>query len=384
MLQLLDLETIEFIPVYQPSLDGTEIKNVLEALQSGWISSKGEFIQQFENRFSKFIGVDHASAVTNGTVAIHLALLALNIQPGDEVIVPTFTYVASINPVVQMNAVPVFVDCENQFWQIDPEAIRRKITSKTKAIIITHLYGHPCDMDAIMQIAKEYNLSVVEDAAEAFGTYYKGKHVGTFGDIATFSFYGNKTITTGEGGMVVSNRFDLIERVNLYKNQANDPHKKYWHADIGYNYRMTNITAAIGCAQLNKSQWILARKQAIALQYENLFKNTSIQIQPVAAYAIPSFWMVSILLPHAKYRNDLIDYLQQQNIETRPLFYPTHTMPMFARFLKETDSFSNTESIHSRGLNLPSWPGMSDQQIQRVTQSIHDFMITAKWLKNGK
>ena len=238
------------IPVYQPELSGNEKKYVNECLDTTWISAKGRFVKDFENGFAGYLGVNHAVSVCNGTVALHLALMTLGIGEGDEVILPSLTYVASANAVTYTGAKPVFADSLYESWQIDPKDIERKITEKTRAIMVVHLYGQPCDMDAIMKIAHEHNLFVVEDCAEAFGSKYKGRYVGSFGDIAAFSFYGNKTITTGEGGMVVTNDRQLAERAAHIKDQGMSAEREYWHDIIGYNYRMTNICAAIGLAQL--------------------------------------------------------------------------------------------------------------------------------------
>ena len=247
-------------PVYQPSLGQKEKDNVLECLDSTWISSKGKFINQFEDSFSKFIGIRHSAAVCNGTVAIHVALLALGIGEGDEVIVPSFTYIASVNTIAYTGAKPVFIDSDLYTWQIDPEKIEEKITPKTKAILTVHLYGQPCEMDAILSIAKKYKLYVLEDCAEAFGSLYKSRFVGTFGNISTFSFFGNKTITTGEGGMVVTNDPFLHEKVIHLKGQGLAKDREYYHDIIGYNYRMTNICAAIGCAQLERASELITKK----------------------------------------------------------------------------------------------------------------------------
>jgi perosamine synthetase len=249
------------IPVYQPSLKGNEKKYVNECLDSTWISSKGKFVNQFENAFAEYVGVKHAATVSNGTVAIHLALLALGIGEGDDVIVPTLTYIASVNSIAYTGANPVFVDSLQDSWQIDPADVVKKITPRTKAIMAVHLYGHPCDMDALMEICKKHDLFLIEDCAEAIGTLYKGKHVGTFGDISTFSFFGNKTITTGEGGMVVTNDETLHDRSLHFKGQGLAKHRQYWHDVIGYNYRMTNICAAIGLAQLEQIEQVLIEKK---------------------------------------------------------------------------------------------------------------------------
>ena len=262
-------ETMSYrYPVYQPYLTGLEKEYVNDCLDSTWISSKGKYIAEFEQRFASYIGVRRALTVSNGTVAIHVALEALKIGRGDEVLVPTFTYVASANAVAYTGATPVFVDSEAAYWQIDVKDAERKITSRTKAIMPVHLYGHPCDMDAVMALAHKHGLAVVEDCAEAIGATWRGRHVGTFGDVATFSFFGNKTITTGEGGMVVTNSDATAAMVTRLKGQGLSAGREYFHDLIGYNYRMTNICAAIGCAQMERLPEIFEMKLRIAAWYK--------------------------------------------------------------------------------------------------------------------
>ena len=253
------------IPIYQPDLSGNEKKYVADCLESTWISSKGKYIPLFENSFAKYVGVKHAAAVCNGTVAIHLALLTLGVGPGDEVIVPTLTYIASVNAISYVGATPVFCDSLYSTWQMDVADVEKKITAKTKAILAVHLYGHPCEMDPLVALCKQHGIFLIEDCAEALGSLYSEKHVGTFGDIATFSFFGNKTITTGEGGMVVTNDETLIERTRHFKGQGLAQHREYWHDVIGYNYRMTNIEAAIGLAQLNVLILFCKRKKILLI-----------------------------------------------------------------------------------------------------------------------
>ena len=241
-----DIMSDHFIPVSAPTLAGNEKRYVMDCLESNWISARGKYVEQFEAAFAEFCGVRHGVSCTNGTVALHLALLALGIGPGDEVIVPTLTFVATANAVRYCGATPVFVDCEPETWNIDPGLIESRITPKTKAIIVVHLYGHPVDMDAVMSLADRHGLFVVEDAAEAHGAIYRGRMVGSIGHIATFSFFGNKVISTGEGGMVTTDDAELARIVRLLKEQGMDPKRRYWYPVVGYNYRMTNVTAAIG------------------------------------------------------------------------------------------------------------------------------------------
>jgi perosamine synthetase len=358
------------IPIYSPDLNGNEKKYVIECIDTSWISSRGRFVQEFERRFSERIKVQHATAVSNGTVALHLALEALGIQEGDEIIVPTLTYIASVNAISYTGATPVFCDSEELSWQMDPEDVSRRITPKTRAIMVVHLYGQACDMDAIMRIAKEHNLFVIEDCAEAFGTLYKGQHVGAFGDISTFSFFGNKTITTGEGGMVVSNDKTLLERARHLKGQGLATHREYWHDVIGFNYRMTNIQAAIGLAQLERADEFIEKKRSIYEWYAKGLNGLPVNLHREKSGTLHSFWMISLLVENPDLRDPLRDYLKGCGIETRPLFYPVHTMPMYS---KNYHKFPIAEDLGWRGINLPSWPGLSIDQVSFIVESIRNF-----------
>ena len=362
--------------VYQPSLEGNEKKYVNECLDTTWISSKGEFIQRFEQGFADFIGADHATSVHNGTVAIHLALLAAGIGEGDEVIVPTFTYVASVNTIVQAGATPVFCESRADSWQIDVEDAERRITPKTKAIMAVHLYGHPCQMDALQAVCAKHKLLLVEDCAEAFGTLYKGQHVGTFGDTATFSFFGNKTITTGEGGMVVCKDTEVAKRAYHLKNQGVSSTRQYWHDVVAYNYRMTNIQAAIGVAQLERANEIIEKKRKIGAWYAEELKDLPVNTHKEIGDVRHSYWMVSLLAPDASARDALRTHLAAEGIETRPLFYPAHTMPMFEHLTKE--SFPVAADLAARGMNLPSYPGLSQDDVKAICVSIRGYFAQAK------
>lgn len=354
-------------PVYQPTLLGNEKKYVEECLDSNWISSKGKFVNLFERKFNEFIGSAFSTTVSNGTVALHLALLALDIKEGDEIIVPTFTYIASVNAIKYCGATPVFVDSLESNWQIDPADVKRKISSKTKAILCVHLYGHACDMDALIKISKEKSLFLVEDCAEALGTKFKNKFVGTFGDVSTFSFYGNKTITTGEGGMVSTNNEKVYNKLVHLKGQGLDKGKEYWHDIIGYNYRMTNIAAAIGVAQLERVGEVIGRKRAIATQYKQKLNKHGIIFHQEEENVFHSYWMCSILIEDKNDRDGLRVHLSNNGIETRPLFYPIHTMPMYE--LKDVQ-FKVANDISSRGINLPSYPSLSDSDVEFISETI--------------
>lgn len=357
------------IPVYQPYFTGREKEYVNQCLDSTWISSKGEFISRFERSFAHYIGATHATTVCNGTVAIHLALEALGIGPGDEVIVPTLTYIASVNTIIQAGATPIFVDSLERTWQIDPEDVKRKITPSTKAVMVVHLYGLPCDMDAITAICAEHGLLLIEDCAEAFGSRYKGQHVGTFGDAATFSFFGNKTITTGEGGMVVTKSKEVMERAYHLKNQGVSQTREYWHDAVAYNYRMTNICAAIGLAQLEQADSILAKKRQIAMWYQEGLAGLPLRIHAEEQGTVHSFWMCSIVVDDSAARQPLRDHLKRAGIETRPLFYPSHTLPHCAT----NKSFPIAESLASRGINLPSYPSLERKDVEFVIYNVRKF-----------
>ena len=358
-----------FYPVYQPSIIGNAKKYTLECIDSGWISSKGKFVKLFEESFSKFQGGGFSTTVTNGTVALHLALKILDIKENDEIIVPSLTYIASVNAIKYVNAKPIFIDSELSSWNIDTSKIEEKITKKTKAIIAVHLYGAMCNIQKLKNICEKYNLFLIEDAAEAFGSEYRGRKSGTFGDIATFSFFGNKTITTGEGGMVYSNDEEKIKRVASLKNQAVSSEIEYWHEEIGYNYRMTNICAAIGLAQIEVAKDLIAKKQKIAFLYKDYLKNLPITFQKEEYNSFHSFWMVTILVKDKSQRDDLRYFLKNNNIDTRPVFYPANKMkPHWT-----PDSFSIANFVSDTGLNLPSYPDLNENDIKYICKKIKSF-----------
>jgi perosamine synthetase len=361
---------MDFIPVYSAKLGGNEENYVLDCIRSSWISSRGSYIAKFESVFSEFTKISYSSTVSNGTVALHLALLALGIKENDEVILPSFTYIASVNAVKYVNAIPVFVDSEDKYWQINTGKIEEKITPKTKAIMAVHLYGHPCEMDELKRICKKYNLFLIEDCAEAFGTLYKNQHVGSFGDISTFSFFGNKTITTGEGGMVASSNKNLIDKVNKLKSQGLEGKKEYWHDEIGYNYRMTNICAAIGLAQLETVTSIIAKKREIASLFIDFFKDKKyLEFHNESPDSFHTYWMCSIRLKNSALRDSLRSFLREKNIETRPAFYLANQMPIY--FSEE--QFPIAESISSSVINIPSWPDLSIPQLNYICEQIDSF-----------
>ena len=356
-------------PVYIPLLDGNERKYVDECIDTSWISSRGHFVNDFEKAFASYIGMKYATGVCNGTVAIHLAMVALGIKKGDEVIVPTFTYVASANPIIMVGATPVFVDSKKDDWQMDPEDVRCKITSNTKAIVAVHLYGHPCDMDPIMKIAKENNIYVIEDCAEAIGSEYHGKKIGSFGTVACFSFFGNKTITCGEGGMVMTNDENLYDLLCHYKAQGVSKTREYWHDVVGYNYRMTNIQAAIGLAQLEKVEEKVSKKEQLGQWYQKYLKDTPLVFHTPLPNVRHTYWMCSVLAKDAQDRISLRKFLADNGIETRPTFPTIHEMPMYD--VKE--SFPVGKDLSERGINLPSYPALEEQDIINICEAIKSY-----------
>jgi perosamine synthetase len=358
------------IPISEPCLHGNEAKYLLDCVQSGWVSSLGKYITIFEQGFADFCGVKHGIAVSNGTVALHLALAALGIGAGDEVIVPTLSFIATANAVHYTNAKPVFADCESKTWNIDPLEIEKKITSRTRVIIPVHLYGHPADMDAILAIAKKHNLIVIEDAAEAHGALYKGKRVGSFGKMGAFSFYGNKIITTGEGGMITTDDDELANRLRFLRDHAMSPEKRYWHTEIGFNYRMTNMQAALGAAQMEQVEEFIERKRQIAQRYiTGLSGISNITLPPEAAWAKSVYWMFSILLnpQFPLSRDEFLRQLKAAGVDNRPFFYPIHEMPPYAG---TPGDFPVAEDLSRRGLNLPSAVTLSDADIDTICRII--------------
>lgn len=361
------------IPIYKPDLSGKEKQYVADCLESGWISSKGKYVQQFEEAFGEFVGASYCCGVCNGTAAIQTAIGALKIGLGDEVIVPSLTYIASVNPVVGAGATPVFVDSRPDTWQMDPADVERKITSRTRAILAVHLYGGMCDTEALAALAKKHGLWLIEDCAEAFGSRLKGTAAGSFGDVAAFSFYGNKTITTGEGGMVVARTPELMECVRAYRGQGVSPSREYWHETLGFNYRLTNVAAAIGLAQLERAREFIDRKRRLAGIYREALADVPVTFQAVPEGVFHTWWMVSLLAPSAQQLPGLRKALTAAGVETRPLFPPVHAFPMYCR---AGERFPVAEDLAARGLNLPSWPGLTDTQVRYVADVIRRHLAS--------
>ena len=360
------------IPVSAPQIGTKELQYVSECVLTGWISSSGKFVQQFEKMFADFCGSKYAVATSNGTTALHLALLSLNICKGDEVIVPTLTFIATANAVNYTGAKPVFIDSEPKTWNIDSERIEQCITPKTKAIIVVHLYGHPANMDIIQDIAAKHNLAVIEDAAQAHGALYKKKKVGVINntDLGCFSFFGNKIVTTGEGGMVITNRKELYEKIRILRDHGMSTSQRYFHTVLGYNYRMTNLQAAIGVAQMEKIDDILMRKEIIAEKYSKKLKDIpGITLPYNEEWAKRVCWLYSILVDKKSYgigRDKLMEKLQDNLVDSRPLFIPVHQQPIYKRKM----SLPISENISSKGLSLPSSINLSLDDIEHVVDII--------------
>ncbi len=359
-----ELDNRIFIPVASPELGGNELKYLIDAFISSWISSRGTYITEFEEKFADFCECKYGIAVSNGTAALHLALTALGIKAGDEVIVPDLTFAATINCVLYTNATPVIVDINSACWCIDPKEIEKAITKKTKAIIVVHLYGQPCEMNKIMKIAKKHKLYVIEDCAEAHGATYAGKKVGSIGHIGCFSFYGNKVITTGEGGMCTTNSKALAKKIRILRDHGMSTKKRYWHDMVGYNYRMTNLQAAIGLAQIERVGDILSNRQKIEDKYRRALKGVKgIEFQTDNLVKRKKItWLVSALV-NERGRDSLLKRLKNKKVDSRPFFYPLGNMEIYKQYV-----FSNTNSkeISARGLNFPTNSSVDEETLKII------------------
>lgn len=370
-----------FIPVCEPMLAGNELKYVTEAVSTGWISSSGKYVTEFENQFAEYCGCKYGIAVCNGTIALHLALIGLGIGKGDEVIVPTFTMIASAFAVCYTGAKPVFVDADKDTWNIDVKKIEEKITSKTKAIMPVHIFGKMCDMDAIHALAKKYNLYVLEDAAEAHGASYHGVKAGASSDIAAFSFFANKNITTGEGGMVVTNNKEFYDRARYFKNVCFplDGPRNYQHEDIGYNYRMSNVVAAIGLAQVEKAddyKEIRIRNHQLYKKYLSDVPGILFQSEPDKD-CIDVCWMNTIVIDPAKYghhKDELIAHLKENEIDTRLLFTGMHKQKAMMDYGCDcSGEYPVCEWLTENGFYLPSSSSLTEEQIIFISKVIRDY-----------
>jgi perosamine synthetase len=349
------------IPVSQPALSQLEIDYVTDAIKSGWVSSLGAYIDAFEKKFAAYCGTQYAVSVCNGTVGLHLALEVLGIGEGDEVIVPDLTFVATANAVVTARGTPVMVDVCRDTYCINPAEIIKAITPKTRAIIPVHLYGHPANMPAIMAIAREHNLYVIEDAAEAHGASINGVRVGAFGDCGVFSFYGNKIITSGEGGMITTNDFNFYTKARLLRDHAMSKEVRYWHTEVGFNYRITNLQAALGLAQLERIGDFLEYRNNLLLQYKEKLEPSGVECNPCAG-ADPVNWMVCAVVDRLdrKKRDAMIGHMRELGVDARPFFFPMSMMPMYSHRDNPV-----AYKLSECGFNLPTFVGMTENQVSK-------------------
>jgi len=365
--------------IAEPSINESDIKSVNEAVRSGWISGRGPFIDKFEKEFAKWNGTKYGITTTSGTSALHLALVSLGISQNDEVIIPALSMSAVSFSVSYVGGKAILVDSETDTWNIDVNAVEKKITSKTKAIIAPHLYGHPIEIDILLDIANKYNLPVVEDAAEAHGAEYKKRKVGSFGRIACYSFYANKIMTCGEGGIIVTNDQELAEKVSKLKNMAfeNNPASKFLHHSLGYNYRLTNMQAALGLSQLLRIEKFIEARRKNAKLYNKLLENLDgISLPPESEWAKNVYWMYSIIIDKKKFgisRNNLLNGLMEKyGIETRPFFVTVNHQPIYEQIYRG-ERYPVAEQLSKEGLNLPSGNTLTENQITSVVAAIKSF-----------
>lgn len=369
----------DFIPVNTPLLDGNEADYLAECVRTGWISSEGPFIPRFESAMAAIAGRRHGVAVTNGSVALDIAVAALKLEPGGEVILPAFTIISCAAAVVRAGLVPVLVDCDPNTWNMTVEGVEAAITPRTRAIMLVHIYGLPVDLDPIMQLARRHDLRVVEDAAEMHGQTYRGHPCGSFGDLSTFSFYPNKHITTGEGGMVLADDETLAERLRSLRNLCFQPQQRFVHEELGWNARMTNLQAALGVAQTERLDAMIAKKRRIGRQYDELLEGIATIQRPVphTNYADNIYWVYGVVL------NDEVSFdareamrrLATKGVGTRPFFWCMHEQPVFRRSgLFEADSHPHSERIARRGFYLPSGLGLTEDQITRSAEALKEVL----------
>ncbi|MBU2510505.1 aminotransferase class I/II-fold pyridoxal phosphate-dependent enzyme [bacterium] len=368
------------LPIMEPLLMGNELAYVTDCINSSWISSQGSYVKKFESMFTDLFGVQEVLATCNGTTALHLALEAFGIGKEDEVIVPDFTFAASVNSIIYTGATPVIVDVTPDTWTLDPEAVIDAITPRTKAIMPVHIYGHPCDMDVLAEIAHKHDLLVITDAAEAIGSMYKGKPVAAYGDAVIFSFFGNKTITTGEGGVVVFNDPQVADKARILRDHGMSKEIKYWHDYIGFNYRMTNLQAAIGVAQMERFEQIIEQKRRIAADYiQHLSQFSQLTMPPEASWATNSYWLFTTLYSELEgiSRDTLIEMLLKNGIETRPTFFPIHKMPPYTGYCQKKE-FPNAEKISKQGISFPSSTNITYDQIEGIARVLSSIF----WVRN--
>jgi len=364
-----------FIPVNEPLLDGNEKKYLIECIDTGWISSEGPFIKKFEELFAERVNRKHAIAVSNGSVALDAAIIALGIKAGDEVIMPSFTIISCAAAIVRVGAIPVVIDSDPITWNMNVNLIEEKITTRTKAIMVVHIYGLPVDMDPLMEIARKYNLKIIEDAAEMHGQAYKGRPCGSFGDISTFSFYPNKHITTGEGGIIVTDDKQIADHCRSLRNLCFNPEKRFVHEELGFNFRMTNLQAALGLAQLERLDSFVTRKRQMGRYYtEKLssLKGIKLPLQQTA-FAENIYWVYGIVLQEDVPfdAEQAMKKLAALNIGSRPFFWPMHEQPVFRKMgLFNGASCPVAERLARRGFYIPSGLALNSSQMDIVAAGV--------------
>jgi perosamine synthetase len=368
---LIDHSTVP-VQVAKPHMTRHEFRSMLDAFISCWISSKGPYVQKFEQQFRSFVGVRHGVAVSNGTVALHLALVALGVGPGDEVIVPDLTFAATINAVLYCGATPVIVDVDRATWCMTLESVEHACTAQTKAIIPVHLYGRPAEIGPIAEFARGRGIAVVEDCAEAHGARYAGRVVGQFGDVSCFSFYANKIVTTGEGGMCLTDSEDIATSLRLLRDHGMSPDRSYWHERVGYNYRITNLQAAIGESQLWRINGTLQRNARIAALYREALEGIhGVRFPPAMSDKYePVVWLACVQVPADK-RLAVMRAAHAARIETRPFFHPLSTLPPYGRYAR---SCPNSAELSATGINLPTSADVDEQVVERVARVFHDVL----------
>lgn len=369
-----------FIPVNVPVLGEPERENLIECVETGWVSSGGRFVSEFEDKMATKVDRQHGIAVANGSAALDVAVRALDLGPGDEVILPTFTIISCAAAVVRAGATPVLVDSDPQTWNMDPEQVAEKINPSTEAIMVVHIYGLPVDMEPIMALADEHDLYVIEDTAEVHGQTYYDRMCGSFGDLSTFSFYPNKHITTGEGGMVVTDDEHLAERCRSLRNLCFQSERRFVHEEIGWNYRMSNVQAALGAAQLERLNEVVEKKRAIGRRYNELLSEVPGIQQPLpdTEYAENIYWVYGLVLEDEVPfdATEAMDRLETQGIGTRPFFWPMHKQPVFReRSLFKHERYPVAERIAQRGFYLPSGLALTEEQIETVADAVKSLLI---------
>lgn len=367
------------IPVNTPCLNGNEKKYLNECIDTGWISSEGSFVKRFESQFSLYCNRRYGVAVANGSAALDIAVKAIGISKGDEVIIPTFTIISPVQSVLQQCGIPVLVDSNEDTWNMDISQIEAKITARTKAILVVHIYGLPVDMHPVLELARKYNLKIIEDAAEMHGQEYCGSKCGSFGDISIFSFYSNKHITTGEGGMLVTDDPELAERCRGYRNLCFQPGRRFVHEDLGWNYRMTNMQAALGCAQLEQIDNIVQRKRKIGNLYNQSFTDIAGLQLPIKKtnYAENIYWVYGLMVNDecTLTREEIMEKLSENKIGTRPFFWCMHEQPVFNNLgLFRGERYPVAESMARNGFYIPCGLGLTDDDILTVAETLHKIM----------